>query len=211
MWSSDPTCESLTLCEKYWPYLWNTNTACETLTPLTNRSHYVGNVYRWHPTGESVANLWKILPVTNWLRTGKSLTLLRGTLISFSTDYLVNHTHTHTHTHKHTMPWHRAGKAAYLTTIFNTQQCTSLQCSTSSNIPHHNTQRPLKYLTTTLNTQFMVSVSFIRGEKEVHQRIISDYPAALEGEVGFSLSTRLAAEIQQHFWDALTWFHGLQK
>ena len=161
MWSIDPTYESLTLCEKYWPYLWNTNTTCETPTPLTNRSHYVGNVYRRHPTGESVANLGKILPVTNWLSTGQSLTLLCGTLISLSTDYLVNHTHTHTHT----MPWHRAGKAAYLTTIFNTQQCTSLQCSTSSNIPHHNTQCPLRYLTTTLNTQFMVSVSFIRQKK----------------------------------------------
>ena len=186
MWSIDPTYESLTLCEKYWPYLWNTNTTCETPTPLTNRSHYVGNVYRRHPTGESVANLGKILPVTNWLSTGQSLTLLCGTLISLSTDYLVNHTHTHTHTH-HAMAQGREGSiphyniqhpAMYLTTVFNIQQYTSSQHSMPIKIPYHNTQHPVHGF-----------CQFHQTEKEVHQHKIWDCPAALKGEVGFSLST----------------------
>ena len=145
----DPTCETLTLLVKHWPHLQIVHTMWEMFTDGTPQ------VKQWPTYGIFYLSQTDLAPVNLWP------CFVEHWFHSALTTWWI----THTHTHKHTMPWHRAGKAAYLTTIFNTQQCSSLQCSTSSNVPHHNTQRPLKYLTTTLNTQFMVFVGFMRQKK----------------------------------------------
>ena len=152
MWTTDTTCETfnllceiltiwepLTLLVKHSSYLWTTDTTCETFILLVNRWHYLWNIY---PTCESLTSLVKHLLVTHWATCATHYFVKQ----QFSTDTLVNHWSclqntqlglttwwtilTHTCTHTHTMPRHRTGKAAYLTTILNTQQRTSLQYST---------------------------------------------------------------------------------
>ena len=133
LWITDTTCETFILLVNHWHYLWNIYPTCESLTLLVKHLSYlwITDITCETFTCDSLGNLCNTLlcktTVQHW-HLGESLILLAEH--SIRTDYLVNHTHSHLHTHTHTMPRHRTGKAAYLTTILNTQQRTSLQYST---------------------------------------------------------------------------------